>query len=52
MEEYNSIISLASGILDEKSSRMVLRSIVSKMSLSMVHIANPFNLSYDIVDLK
>jgi len=38
--------------LDAKSSRTVLRSIVSKISLWMVHIANPFNLSYDIVDLK
>ena len=38
--------------LDAKLSRTVLRSIVSKISLSMVQIANPFNLSYDIVDLK
>ena len=38
--------------LDAKSSKTVLRSIVSKISLWMVHIVNPFNLSYDIVDLK
>ena len=38
--------------LDAKSSRTLSRSIVSKISFSMLHIAKPFNLSCSIVDLK
>jgi hypothetical protein len=30
----------------------VLKSIVSKISFSIEHIAKPFNISYDIVDMS
>jgi len=38
--------------LDAKSSRTVSRLMSSKISCSMLHIAKPFNLSCNIVDLK
>jgi hypothetical protein len=37
---------------DANSSRTVFKSIVSKISFSIEHIAKPFNLSCDIVDLR
>ena len=38
--------------LGAKSSRTVSRLMSSKISCSMLHIAKPFNLSCNIVDLK
>ena len=39
-------------MLDAKSLRTTSRSILSKISHSMEHLAKPFNLSCNIVDLK
>ena len=38
--------------LDAKSLRIVSRSMLSKISFSMMHISKPFNLSCNIVVLK
>jgi hypothetical protein len=43
---------LLRAFFDAKSLRIVLKSIVSKISFSIEHIAKPFNLSCDIVDLR
>jgi hypothetical protein len=43
---------LLRAFLDAKSLMMVSRSILSKTFFSMQHIAKPFNLCCDMVDLK
>ena len=43
---------LLRAFLDAKSLRIISRSTLSKMSFSIQHIAKPFNLSCNIVDLK
>ena len=43
---------LLRAFLDAKSLRTMSRLIVSKISFSMQHVAKPFTLSCDIVDLR